>query len=91
MTDLFRALVENRKEAVNALKSINGEIEFEDAPFVLINDDEGDIYDCCVSQARLNEDSEIELFIREDWVSDLDCLSTSANNVYEAITTQIFG
>lgn len=104
MTDLFKALEENRRSAINMLKCVDGNIvEFESEadneeqndkrPYVLIADRHDIIGDYQVSKAWLNENDEIELYIEEwdEWVVDDECLSTTANNVYEAISEQLFG
>lgn len=96
MTDLFNALKENRKSAISSLKCIDSYlVEFDDdkSPFVLIEDGEGTINDLAVTKVCLNDNNEIDLYIEDwnEWVSDDICLSTTANNVYEAIEKQIFG
>lgn len=100
MTDLFKAMNENRKEAISALKSVDGNmIEFKDGlcddpPFVLISDeDRANIQDLAVTKVKLNENNTIDIYLEyyDEWMNENDCLSTSANNVYEKIVEEVFG
>lgn len=104
MVDLNKALSENRRSAVSALKCVSGNfVEFDSdednnfendtRPFVLIVDRYNNIYNLPIAKAHLNENGKMEIYVKEwgEWTSDDECLSTTANNVYEAITKQIFG
>lgn len=96
MTNLFKVMAENKRSAINILKGVDGNIiDFENdmRPFVLITDMHDIINDLVVTKVCLNELGRIEIYIEEwdEWVSDDECLSTTANNVYEAIDNQVFG
>lgn len=99
MTDLWKCLEENIKEATNILKRNNTVIEFNsddeeensDIPYVLITDRYDMINDMEVSKVRLDKNNRIELYITEweEWVSIDDCLSATANNVCMAINNKL--
>lgn len=96
MTDLFKAMAENERSAINILKSVDSQlIEFdrENIPYVLLSDNDDNIRDLGVTKVCLNDHGTIEMYVDslEEWVSDADCLSTTANNVYEAMDKQVFG
>ncbi len=99
MTDLFKVMAENRLSAINCLKSVKNFVEFDydenddNRPYILICDRHGEIYDTAVSKVRLTESNDIEIYVEDwgEWVNDDECLSTTANNVYIALSNYIFG
>ena len=97
MTDLFKAMLKNRTSAIKILKKLNGFVEFDDEcnrPYVLIADTHGEIYDMEISKFRLTEPNDIEIYVEkwEEWVNGHECLSTTSNNIYLALSSKyIFG
>lgn len=94
MVDLFKGLAENKRSAMFSLKAIKDNtivFDIDIIPFVLLCNDDGEINDMAVSSARITNDT-IEIYItdNDEWINVDDCLSTTANNVYEAIQTQLF-
>lgn len=101
MINLFIDLAKNREEAINLLKENNCHIKFNDdaendyrndlRPFVLICDRHDMISDLSVSEVKLNDNDEIEIYVDdfEEWVEISECLSTTENNVYMSIEKQL--
>lgn len=99
MTDLWKCLEENIKEATNLLKRHNQVVEFNsdnddensDVPYVLITDRYDMINDMEVSKVRLDTRNQIEIYITEweEWVYIDYCLSATANNVCMAINNKL--
>lgn len=90
MTDIWKCLAENIKEATNILKRNGSIVEFNDEaniPYVLINESCGMIADVEVSKVRLDEHDKMEIYIPEweSWLGLEDCLSATANNICMSI------
>lgn len=103
MKDINKFIAENKETAKNQLMHIKGYlIEFNsdennyqnnERPSVLLCDGNGEIYDEFVSKVRLNPEADMvmEIYIDEweEWIPVDDCLSTTENNVYEAINDKV--
>lgn len=103
MHELFELLQENRLTVIN-LANDKYKLEFtfnddENAPLILVQDNDGEIEDKRVIKARIANKLDkngkpyqtLEFLIEdyEDWENDCIALSTTANNVYNAIYMQL--
>lgn len=91
MNDIYTLINENKDFAIKILNKVKRKISFQQKPYVLLYDKSLDnIRDLSVSQARLNSNGDIEIYIDffEEWIAISDCISCSENNVYEAIVEE---
>lgn len=99
MKDLYNVLHENRKEATEKLRNFDNTLVFkydknnniDKRPYVLISDRHGYINDFLISKVCLGKNDYIMLYIEDwdEWVCEDECLSTTINNVYQAIDSSI--
>lgn len=96
MFNLFPIMEENKALAIELLKGCDGklvefdyeeETDYDDRPYILIQDRYGMIQDLAVSKVALTDSNKIEVYIEdwEEWVPIEYALSTTENNVYMAL------
>lgn len=98
MISIYEAVASNKNEAKELLRNNGNHVTFtddSDLPYVLLSDDDGVVGDFRVTEARLNEHDEIEIFIPdepyEDWIPGNYALSMSIDEVYQKVNDEING